>query len=342
MPAIPLPFVTALLLVVLLARMAGQGGLVRGPLTLFVVLCAAQAVVLGLRWNYDWPAAHLVQPVLAAALPPLAWLGFADLRRPDALRWPHAVPVAAIAAMVALWSDPIDVALIALFSGYGIALLWVARQGPDGLRVARFGDAAAASRAMATVGILFIFGALVEAAIALDIAGDTGAARIVGFANVVVLVIIGYAAAVAGRSRVPAEPEPGDTDLPKRLADGAPEDDAQVLAAVDRLMQERKLYRDPNLTLDRLSRRAGIPARHISAAVNRVHGRNVSQVVNEYRVEEARRLLAGTAAPVTEIMFEAGFQTKSNFNREFLRVTGQNPSDYRRSMRQGHTNGHVE
>lgn len=332
MPAIPLPFVTALLLIVLLVRMASQGGLARGPLTLFVALCAAQAVVLGLRWNYDWPVAHLIQPILAAALPPLAWLGFADLRLPNAPRWPHAIPVVVIAAMVAVWSDPIDVTLIALFSGYGIVLLRAARQGPDGLSVARFGDAAAASRAMATVGALFIFGALVEITIALDIAGDKGAGRIVGFANIVVLAIIGYAAAVAGRSRVIAE---HGGDLPRRLADGAPEDDAQVLAAVDTLMRERKLYRDPDLTLDRLSRRAGIPARRISAAVNRVHGRNVSQFVNEYRVEEARRLLAETAAPVTEIMFDAGFQTKSNFNREFLRVTGQNPSDYRRLLRQG-------
>lgn len=331
MPAIPLPFVTALLLVVLLTRMAGEGGPARGPLTLFVALCAAQAVVLGLRWNYDWSAAHLVQPVLAAALPPLAWLGFSDLRRPDAARWPHAIPVAAMAAMVAVWSDPIDVALIILFSGYGIALLWVARQGPDALGAARFGDAAAASRAMAAVGILFIFGALVEVAIAL--AGDADAARIVGFANAVVLVIIGYAAAVAGRSRVAAEPDGAADVRPQVQRPSGDADDAQTLAAVDRLMRERKLYRDPNLILDRLARRAGIPARQISAAVNRVHGRNVSQVVNEYRVEEARRLLAETAAPVTEIMFEAGFQTKSNFNREFLRVTGQSPSDYRRSVR---------
>ncbi|MFE0019317.1 helix-turn-helix domain-containing protein [Mesorhizobium sp. NPDC059054] len=338
MPAIPLPFVTALLLAVLLARMAGHGGMMRGPLTLFVALCAAQAIVLGLRWNYNWPAAHLIQPVLAAALPPLAWLGFADLRRPGAPRWPHAIPVAVMAAMVAVWSDPIDAALIVLFSGYGIALLWAARQGPDALSAARFADAAAASRAMATVGVLFIFGALVEIAIALD--SDAGAARIVGVANIMVLVIIGYAAAVAGRSRVPTEPEADNNDLPRRYAGGAPEDDAQVLATVDRLMRERKLYRDPNLTLDRLARRVGIPARHISAAVNRVHGRNVSQIVNEYRVEEARRLLAETAAPVTEIMFEAGFQTKSNFNREFLRVTGQNPSDYRRSIRE--SKGHFE
>ncbi|WP_425336232.1 helix-turn-helix domain-containing protein [Sinorhizobium garamanticum] len=55
------------------------------------------------------------------------------------------------------------------------------------------------------------------------------------------------------------------------------------------------------------------------------------QVVNEYRIEEAKRLLAQSNLPVTTIIFEAGFQTKSNFNREFLRVTGMSPSDYRRS-----------
>ena len=59
-------------------------------------------------------------------------------------------------------------------------------------------------------------------------------------------------------------------------------------------------------------------------------GRNVSQVLNEYRIEEAKRLLARSDLPVTTILFEVGFQTKSNFNREFLRVAGMTPSDYRR------------
>ena len=35
--------------------------------------------------------------------------------------------------------------------------------------------------------------------------------------------------------------------------------------------------------------------------------------------------------PVTSVMFESGFQIKSNFNREFLRVTGMSPSEYRRA-----------
>ncbi len=32
---------------------------------------------------------------------------------------------------------------------------------------------------------------------------------------------------------------------------------------------------------------------------------------------------------IMQIMFEVGFLTKSNFNREFLRVTGKSPSAWR-------------
>ncbi|WP_245425359.1 helix-turn-helix domain-containing protein [Phyllobacterium brassicacearum] len=58
-------------------------------------------------------------------------------------------------------------------------------------------------------------------------------------------------------------------------------------------------------------------------------GMSVSQYVNDYRVKEACRLLAGTDEPITRIMFDAGFQTKSNINREFLRVTGTSPKAWR-------------
>lgn len=56
----------------------------------------------------------------------------------------------------------------------------------------------------------------------------------------------------------------------------------------------------------------------------------LSQFVNRYRVELAcRALAAGTS--VTEAMFEAGFRTKSNFNREFRRVTGQSPTGWQQA-----------
>ncbi len=92
-------------------------------------------------------------------------------------------------------------------------------------------------------------------------------------------------------------------------------------------MAERRLWQDPDLTLARLARRLGVPAKALSAAVNRVRGENISRVVNGWRVAHAGELLRGGAS-VTEAMLASGFQTKSNFNREFLRVMGRAPSDW--------------
>ncbi|MBB3964793.1 AraC-like DNA-binding protein [Rhizobium metallidurans] len=41
-------------------------------------------------------------------------------------------------------------------------------------------------------------------------------------------------------------------------------------------------------------------------------------------------MLEKSDEPVTRLMFDCGFISKSNFNREFLRLTGTNPTDYRR------------
>ncbi|WP_377845214.1 helix-turn-helix domain-containing protein [Bosea sp. UC22_33] len=57
-------------------------------------------------------------------------------------------------------------------------------------------------------------------------------------------------------------------------------------------------------------------------------GKNVSQYINDFRVAEACRLLPAKRS-VTMAMLEAGFQTKSNFNREFRRVTGLSPAAWR-------------
>ena len=103
----------------------------------------------------------------------------------------------------------------------------------------------------------------------------------------------------------------------------------ETLSAVEMLMATKRAYRDVDLNLDRLARKLGIPARHISMAINRATGKNVSQYVNEHRIAEACALLVETDKAVTEIMFEAGFQTKSNFNREFRRVTEMSPLEWR-------------
>ena len=83
-----------------------------------------------------------------------------------------------------------------------------------------------------------------------------------------------------------------------------------------------------SLTLTRLARALHVPVKQLSAAINRSTGGNVSRHVNAYRIREACRGLEGGAG-VTDAMLASGFNTKSNFNREFRRVTGRTPSDWR-------------
>jgi len=54
-------------------------------------------------------------------------------------------------------------------------------------------------------------------------------------------------------------------------------------------VRKKSLYFDPDLTLDRLSRKLGIPAKQISIAVNLVHKKNISKLINQYRIEHAKQ-----------------------------------------------------
>ena len=335
MPAISLPFVVALILLLLLFRLwrRPEAAPADRAAMIFVGMCAMLVTIVGLRWTFDLTVVRFVQPITASLLPPVAWACFAGLASREKPLWPHTLPIVFVTALAAtwpLWHPPIDFVLAALFAGYGIALLRLAARGPDAFGASRLSDAGRAQNATRLVGLMLIGSSLVDLLVGIDFGINQGvdAARIVGVANLIALAIAAAAVAMAGQSRPARMADMPAEDPIQRGAEAA---DADIVAAIDHLMRERQLFRDPDLTLERLARRAGIPARQISAAINRVHGRNVSQVVNEYRIAEAKRLLAEADDPVTTIMFECGFQTKSNFNREFRRVAGMSPSDFRRA-----------
>lgn len=122
--------------------------------------------------------------------------------------------------------------------------------------------------------------------------------------------------------------------IPEMLAPDAR--DSELVARAALALDEKNLFSDENLSLAKIARKAGIPARDLSSAINRATGQNVSQFVNNRRVTEACRLLDETKQSATSIMLDVGFSTKSNFNREFRRVTGMSPRQWRgRARAQG-------
>lgn len=349
---IPLSFAVSLFLVAFLLRLLLQGreSLVRNHLfVLLIALYAAQTTLVGLRWGYGVTAVLPLLSLLATAIPPLTYLAFRDLAREEGAGlslgdWPHLLPTAALVLMHFVWRDPIDLLIIAEFLAYGLWLLWLARLGPDGLVAARLDGTLRSHRSLLLSALSLVASACTDIAISLDLLWGEGrhSALMVSAATTLILLLLGIAAVVAGAEEGDGETD-GDADDEPRSADAPPAtrqpvpqpsgEHEAVAASLDRLMAERRLYGDAGLNLGKLARRLGLPARTVSQAVNRVHGTSVSQYVNNFRVAEACRLLSTTDMPVTRIVFEAGFMTKSNFNREFLRVTGTSPTAFRAALR---------
>ncbi|HEX9957475.1 MAG TPA: AraC family transcriptional regulator, partial [Fibrella sp.] len=54
--------------------------------------------------------------------------------------------------------------------------------------------------------------------------------------------------------------------------------------------------------------------------------------VTEVRIGHACKLLINSDLSISQIGYESGFRTMSNFNRQFRDVTGQTPSQYVKTM----------
>ncbi|MDQ0510356.1 helix-turn-helix domain-containing protein [Ancylobacter amanitiformis] len=367
---VPLPFVVALILALLAIRLlrSEESGRHHALFLALIAAYALQSVLVGLRWGYDLRAVQPFQAALASLIAPLAYVAFRSLTedagegtRPAWL-WPHLVLPPLLVGLFFAWQPaPIGPWVVTLFLGYGGALLWLARRGPDGLVGSRLDGTLRSYRALLLTASALIGSAVTDMLISVDLdwtGGRNTPAMIASF-NVVALLVLGAAAAAADSAapgteaaRAPSrgaegstrddaprdappedEPDEDEPDHDDRPGSGSPDEaaqDAAVIAALEALMTERRLFTDVDLDLGRLARRLALPARRLSQAINRTHGVSVSHYVNGLRVNEAQRLLAGTDLPVTRVMLDAGFLTKSNFNREFRRVAGTSPSAWRR------------
>lgn len=98
------------------------------------------------------------------------------------------------------------------------------------------------------------------------------------------------------------------------------------------LLEKEKLYQEPDLTLQQLAGRLESTIHHLSQAINDGLGKNFYDLVNGYRVEEAKRLLLdpkNSSFTILSVGFEAGFNSKTTFNTVFKKFTGQTPTEYR-------------
>ncbi len=104
---------------------------------------------------------------------------------------------------------------------------------------------------------------------------------------------------------------------------------------IEELLRGERLYLQPDLTSQDLAEQLDISTKTLSQVINQGFGKSFFDLVNTYRCEEVQRLLQGPDEKITiiEAMYQSGFNSKSSFNKEFKKLTGQTPSEFKKSVK---------
>ncbi len=109
-------------------------------------------------------------------------------------------------------------------------------------------------------------------------------------------------------------------------------DDKVLADRVNKLIVMDKVYQEPNYSRSDLARELGVSEASLSRVINLHYKKTLPQLLNEQRIEDAKRLLLDTDANIKIVAQEVGFNSIPSFNRVFKELEGRSPSDYRRSM----------
>lgn len=108
-------------------------------------------------------------------------------------------------------------------------------------------------------------------------------------------------------------------------------DEMHLAQKIEKLLALDKIYHETTYSRSDLAQEVGASEAATSRVINLYFGKSFPQLLNEYRVEDAKRLLLDTDASVKILAQEVGFNSLPSFNRVFKDITGQSPSEYRKN-----------
>lgn len=97
------------------------------------------------------------------------------------------------------------------------------------------------------------------------------------------------------------------------------------------LLEQEEVFTDPEINLASLADKVGISMNNLSFVINNSYNMNFYALINNYRVEKVKDMLAKkqySHLTILGIAYEAGFTSKSTFNNAFKKETGLTPSEY--------------
>ncbi len=129
---------------------------------------------------------------------------------------------------------------------------------------------------------------------------------------------------------------PEEADLPSVISDEPTATqkmkNESVFDSLRQLMERDEVYRDSNLTRERLADMLGTNRTYLSQIIADRTGKGYYQFVNGYRIKEAVKVLSGPAGldyPLKALAADLGFKSMTTFYKTFQEAVGMTPSAYR-------------
>lgn len=181
----------------------------------------------------------------------------------------------------------------------------------------------------------FVYSAGYAALVAVAVVAANGSPQAGAIKTVcAALALIGMALTVGYRRRHPLVAAPAAAARKVREPRDDPEEH-ELAKRVSDLIQRHGAFADADLRVADLARQLGAPEYKVSQCISGALGfRNFNQMVNHFRIAEAKRRLADGAndrLPVLTIALDCGFGSIGPFNRAFKADTGMTPVEFRRA-----------
>lgn len=106
---------------------------------------------------------------------------------------------------------------------------------------------------------------------------------------------------------------------------------SQYTFVLNKLMENDKIYLDPELSVSKLATLSDIPSRTLSQFIHLAFHKKYKEYINNYRVMNAQKLLTQPNASrytMYGIAFDSGFNSESSFYKIFKQQTGLTPKQY--------------
>jgi len=118
------------------------------------------------------------------------------------------------------------------------------------------------------------------------------------------------------------------------LEDNTRTSNDDLIVKLKEYMQLNRPFLDPSLSIESLAKQIEVPSNELSLLINRKIGQHFFDFVNAHRIDFAAEMLSdknNQKKTVMEILFEAGFNSKSSFNTAFKKHKQVTPSQYRKN-----------